>query len=74
MKPIRWAIIATGEMAKNMVVALNSCDHAEVVAVASRTQARADTFGRKWNIPACYGSYQALVDALTYKLYKENNN
>lgn len=62
MKLIRWGIIATGEVAKNMVQALNSCNDAEVVAVASRTQARADTFGQQWKIPTCYGSYEALVE------------
>ena len=62
MKPIRWGILATGEIAKNMVQALNQSSEAEVVAVASRTQARAEDFGRRWNIPVRYGSYQALVE------------
>ena len=62
MKPIRWGIIATGEIAKNMVETLNRCNDAEVVAVASRTQQRAESFGHKWNISTCYGSYEAIAD------------
>ncbi|MBM3145777.1 MAG: Gfo/Idh/MocA family oxidoreductase [Chloroflexi bacterium] len=62
MKRYRWAILATGEVAKNMVQALHSSEHAEVVAVASRTQKRADAFGSEWNIPKCYGDYQAVAE------------
>lgn len=62
MKPIQWGIIATGEVAKNMVQALSLSDEAEVVAVASRTQERAEAFGRQWNIPVCYGSYEELAE------------
>lgn len=64
MKQIRWGIIATGEVANNMVQTLNNYDDAEVLAVASRTQQRADSFGHRWNIPTCYGSYEAIVDDL----------
>jgi len=62
MEPIRWGLIATGEIAKNMVQALHQSDGARVVAVASRTQARAETFGQQWNIPSRYGSYEELVE------------
>jgi predicted dehydrogenase len=62
MKPIRWGILATGEVAKNMVQALHQSEDARVTAVASRTQTRAETFGRRWNIPIRYGSYESLAE------------
>ncbi len=62
MEPVRWGIIATGEVAKNFVQALHQSEDAEVAAVASRTQARAGTFAKRWDIPTAHGSYEALAD------------
>lgn len=61
MNPIRWAILATGEMAHNMAQALQRSPQAEIVAVASRTRARADAFADRWRIPTRYGAYEALA-------------
>lgn len=36
-------------------------DSAELIAVASRTQASADRFGKRWQIPRRYASYTALA-------------
>lgn len=62
MIPIRWGILATGEVAKNFTQALKTCSDAQISAVSSRTQGRAEDFGNRWNIPVRYGSYQALAE------------
>jgi predicted dehydrogenase len=36
-------------------------DKVDLVAVASRDQARADAYAREWGIPRAYGSYEALL-------------
>lgn len=62
MDPIRWGILATGNIANQMAQALTSSKDAEIVAVASRSKESAEAFGKKWNIPNRYATYQALVD------------
>lgn len=61
MQKIRWGILATGNIAHNMAAALQIVDEAELVAVASRTQANADAFGDEWQVPRRYSSYEALA-------------
>jgi predicted dehydrogenase len=58
----KWGILGTGNIANRMAEALQSVPEAQMVAVASRTQARADAFGEKWSIPRRYGSYGDLVE------------
>ncbi|MDX1616824.1 MAG: Gfo/Idh/MocA family oxidoreductase, partial [Candidatus Promineifilaceae bacterium] len=61
MEPIRWGILATGWIADKMAEALTEVSGAETLAVGSRTQAAADEFGQRWNIPRRYDSYEALA-------------
>ena len=61
MRPIRWGILATGNIAASMAAALYEVEDAELVAVASRTGAKADAFGERWNIPRRHSSYEALA-------------
>jgi predicted dehydrogenase len=62
MKPIHWGILATGHIADTVASDLKDTKSAEMLAVASRTQAKADAFGNKWGIPKRYASYQALAE------------
>ena len=61
MKPIRWGILGTGRMAEAFTLAMPEVVDSEIVAVASRKQARADEFANKHNIGLALGDYQALV-------------
>lgn len=58
---IRWGILGTGHIANTFTKALQSMDDAVVQAVGSRTQASADAFGEKYDIPNRHGSYEALA-------------
>lgn len=58
---IRWGIMATGNIAHSFAQGVVPLDDAEVVAVGSRGQARADSFGDTFGIPRRYGSYEALA-------------
>ena len=63
-QPLRWGILATGKVAHDFTqvlkfLSLTAGRHA-VVAVGSRTQARADEFAALHSIPAAYGSYHEL--------------
>ena len=61
MKTQRWGILATGNIANNLAPAIQACKGAELLAVASRSQANADDFARKWSVPKAYGSYEELA-------------
>jgi len=58
----RWGILATGNIAASMAEALQEVEDAELTAVGSRSQASADAFGDKWNIPHPHSSYEALAN------------
>lgn len=59
----RWAILGTGWIAAQFVRALQQHTNQQVVAVGSRTSARAEEFAAEHGIDAAYGSYEELVAA-----------
>lgn len=58
---VRWGILATGGIAAAFTADLVDLPDAEVVAVASRTQASADAFAERFGIPRAYGDWNALA-------------
>ncbi len=58
---IRWGILSTGKIARAFAEGLRALPDARLVAVASRQQETAERFGREFNVPRCYGSYEALA-------------
>lgn len=59
----RWAVLGTGWIAAQFVRALQQNTNQRVVAVGSRTQARAEEFAVEHGIERAYGSYEELVAA-----------
>ncbi|MFI9290775.1 Gfo/Idh/MocA family protein [Streptomyces gardneri] len=57
---VRWGILATGGIAERFTTDLQTLDDAEVVAVASRTEASAKTFADRFGIPRAYGEWAGL--------------
>lgn len=58
---IRWGIIATGTISRQMAEDLLLVDGAEIVAVASRDVERANMFADEFGIPLRYGSIAELL-------------
>ena len=58
---IRWGILAPGRITRKFARDLVLLDDAEIVAVASRSQERADQFGDEFHVPRRYRSYEQLV-------------
>jgi len=58
---IRWGILGTGKIARLVASDLQLLPDAELTAVGSRSQARADAFGDDVDVPQRYNSYEALV-------------
>ena len=58
---IRWGILATGNIAKTFAKALPKSDTGTLVAVASRSQEKADVFAKEFGNVRAHGSYEALL-------------
>ena len=54
-------IISTADINRKVIPGANASPKVDLVAVASRTQGRADEYSREWGIPRAYGSYEALL-------------
>ena len=61
MKPVKWGIVSTARINRHVIPAAQASEKADLVAVASRDQARADEYARSWEIPRSYGSYEDLL-------------
>ncbi|MFJ2745974.1 Gfo/Idh/MocA family protein [Streptomyces sp. NPDC087440] len=59
--PVRWGILATGDIASAFTAELTKMPDAHVAAVASRTEARAKTFADRFAIPKAYGNWADLA-------------
>lgn len=59
---IRWGIVGPGRIATNVVGDFPLIPDADLVAVASRSQERADAFAAEHQISRSYGSYRALIE------------
>jgi dihydrodiol dehydrogenase / D-xylose 1-dehydrogenase (NADP) len=62
IKTIRWGILSTGAIAHKFATGLGTLPDTQLLAVGSRTQQAAETFGNEFSIPRRYGSYQDLVN------------
>jgi predicted dehydrogenase len=60
-EPVRWGILSTARINRAVIPHLVESPESELVAVASRTQERADAYAREWGIPRSHGSYEALL-------------
>lgn len=58
---VRWGILGTGDIARQMAEDLRLVDGAELRAVASRNEARAQQFAETHAIPVRYDRYEKLV-------------
>ena len=59
--PVRWGILSTADINRKVIPGAHASDKVELLAVASRSQTRADAYAREWEIPRAYGSYEALL-------------
>lgn len=80
-RKIRWGIIGLGNIAHKFAEDLLTIPDAELYAVASRSQEKADDFAKKYDASKAYDTYQALandpnVDAVyiatPHALHKDN--
>jgi D-xylose 1-dehydrogenase (NADP+, D-xylono-1,5-lactone-forming) len=58
---VKWGIISTADINRKVIPGAHASPKVELVAVASRDQARADEYAKTWEIERAYGSYDALL-------------
>jgi len=58
---IRWGIVGPGRIAEKVVEDFAVVDGARALAVASRSQARADDFAARHGLDRAYGSYKEIL-------------
>jgi predicted dehydrogenase len=62
MSKLRWGILSTARIARTRFIpGVRAGVESEVVAVASRDEARARQFAQELSIPGAHGSYEALL-------------
>ena len=62
MNTIRWGILGPGNIAHSFAKGLTAWDDHQLVAVASRSQEKAEAFSKVFNIENTYSSYDQLVN------------
>lgn len=62
MARLRWGILGTARINRRLIPAIRVAPRSELVAVASRTRARAEAYAHEWQIPRGVEGYQALLD------------
>ncbi|MFZ1040124.1 MAG: Gfo/Idh/MocA family oxidoreductase [Anaerolineales bacterium] len=61
-KILHWGLLSTARINVRLIPPLNASKRNRLAAVASRSQATADAYARKWKIPRALGSYDALLN------------
>jgi predicted dehydrogenase len=59
---MRLGILSTADINRKVIPGAHASEKVELVAVASREQARAEEYARTWEIPRAHGSYEALLE------------
>ncbi len=59
--PVKWGFISTADINRKVIPGAHASPKVDLVAVASRDQARADAYAKQWEIPRAYGTYEALL-------------
>ena len=61
---LRWGILAPGWIASNFARAVHSHSSQRVVAVGSRSRARAEEFASRFEIPRAFEGYESVLDEI----------
>jgi D-xylose 1-dehydrogenase (NADP+, D-xylono-1,5-lactone-forming) len=59
--PVRWGILSTAHINRLVIPPAQASAKVELIAVASRTAARAEEYAQQWGIPRAHGSYEDLL-------------
>ncbi len=61
MARIRWGLVSTARINRKIIPAIRESERGELVAVASRSADKAESYAKKWEIPAFFGGYEEMI-------------
>ena len=59
---MRLGLLSTADINRKVIPGAHASDKVDLIAVASRDQARAEEYAKTWDIERAHGSYDALLD------------
>ena len=62
MRPVRWGILSTAHINRQVIPPAQASEKCDLIAVASRDAGRAEEYALEWGIERSYGSYEALLE------------
>jgi xylose dehydrogenase (NAD/NADP) len=62
MKKLRWGLLSTARINRAVIPPIRLSRRSELVAVASRDQAKAEAYAKSWDILGYFGSYEAMLE------------
>ena len=60
-KKARWGLLSTARINERLIPALRAAGRSELLAVASRSEERAQAYARQWDIPYAYSTYEQML-------------
>jgi D-xylose 1-dehydrogenase (NADP+, D-xylono-1,5-lactone-forming) len=58
---VKWGILSTADINRKLIPGAHASPKVDLIAIASRDKARAESFAREWSIERAYGSYEELL-------------
>jgi D-xylose 1-dehydrogenase (NADP+, D-xylono-1,5-lactone-forming) len=58
---LNWGILGTARINRSFIPALKASSRNQLVAIASRTYQKAESYAKEWDIPYAFGSYGTLL-------------
>lgn len=63
MSKVRWGLVSTARINRRVIPAIHMSERGELVAVASRSLEKAESYGAEWEIPQAFGSYAEMFES-----------
>ena len=58
---VRWGLLGTARINERLIPAIRASERSDLLAVASRSKERAQSYASEWDIQRAYGSYQDML-------------
>jgi predicted dehydrogenase len=60
---IRWGLLSTANINRRVIPAIHQSKRGELIAVASRSAERANSYAKEWDIPQAFSTYQEMLES-----------
>jgi predicted dehydrogenase len=63
MSVVRWGLLSTAHINRRLIPVMRETTRGKLIAVASRSQEKADQYAQEWKIPLTFGSYDEMLNS-----------